>query len=148
MIASVVRFIGLASCALAFTAVAFAQPAALPGTKGSAVGDGWQASWLNLKPFVSFKRGDTLRITVGGSAENIVVRLLPADSDPSSPDGIEGDARKVPADKIVIVKLAGDRPTVKQISVHGGREAHGIPLGGNNGPVQLLSVTVERVKAD
>ena len=144
MNASLLRFVVRAACVLLLTASGLAQP--MPGSKGSAAGDGWQSSWLDLKPALGFKRGETLKITVQGPAENIVVRLLPADSDPGSPDGIEGDVRKVPADKVVVVKLAADRPGVKQISVHGGREAFGIPLGGNNGNVRLMSV--ERVKAD
>lgn len=112
----------------------------LPGTPGSAAGDRWQASWLDVNPPASFKKGETIKIKVGGNAENVLVRFLPADSDPSSSDGIEGKVRKVPSNGILEVKLERNHPSVKQISVHAGKEAWGTPLGGNNGIVKIISI--------
>lgn len=112
----------------------------LSGQTGSGSGAGWQASWLDLKPPLSFKKGETLRIKVEGTAENFMLRLLPANSQPSSSDGVEGQVRKVPASGTLDVKLERDHPTVKQISIHAGPEAWGKPLGANNGNVNLISV--------
>jgi hypothetical protein len=100
----------------------------------------WQSSWIDLKPGASFKKGETLRIKVEGNAENLLVRLLPATSQPSSSDGIEGGVRKVPANRTIDVRLERDHPNVKQISLHAGPEAWGSPLGPNNGNVTLVSV--------
>src|SRR5579863_2931913 len=123
---------------LLFAASAF--PEILPGTTGSAAGADWQASWLDLNPPITFKKGEILKIKVDGNAENVVVSLLPANSSYGSPDGIEGTVRKVPASKIVEVKLERDHPNVKQISVHAGRKAWSTPLGGNNGTIAVVSV--------
>jgi hypothetical protein len=112
----------------------------LSGQTGSGSGTGWQASWLDLKPPLSFKNGETLRIKLEGTAENFMLRLLPATSQPSSSDGLEGQVRKVPVSGTVDVKLERDHPTVKQISVHAGPEAWEKPLGPNNGNVKLISV--------
>jgi hypothetical protein len=123
---------------LVFVTLVAAEP--LVGTTDSAAGDRWQASWLDLKPPLSFKKGERLLIKVEGSAENVLVRFLPSGSSPSSSDGIEGSTRKVPVAKTLDVKIERDHPNVKQISVHGGREAWGRPLGGNNGDVRIISI--------
>lgn len=131
------------SIALVATLFLFATSAAaqsVQGTTGSAAGDEWQSSWLDIKPPISFKKGEVLRIKVDGDAENVLVRLLPAASRPSSSDGIEGGVRKVPASKIIEVKLDHDRPNINQISVHAGKKAWATPLGGNNGTVMVVSV--------
>jgi hypothetical protein len=136
------RSITLAATLLLFAASAVAQ--LVQGTTGSDAGgdggDSWQSSWLDIKPPISFKKGEILRIKVDGDAENVLVRLLPAASDSRSSDGIEGGVRKVPASKVIEVKLDGDRPNVKQISVHAGKKAWRNPLGGNNGSVTMVSV--------
>ncbi len=118
--------------------VAFAQT--LVGRTGSAAGDDWQSSWLDIKPSITFKNSETLRLKVEGDAENVVVRLLPEQSDPTSPDGIEGGVRKVPADRVLVITLTRDHLNVKQISVHAGRLAFDQSLGPKNGKARLTSV--------
>ena len=118
--------------------LAHADP--LVGKIGTASGDRWQSSWLDLKPTVSFVKGDELRITVEGNAENLIVRLLPRASHADSSDGIEGNVRNVPADGIIEVTLERNHPNVKQISIHAGKEAWGTPLGGNNGTARVVAV--------
>lgn len=132
------RSFALVASVFLFAASATAEP--VLGTTGSAAGDEWQSSWLDIKPPITFKKGEVLRIKVDGDAENVLVRLLPATSYPDSPDGIEGNVRKVPASKIVEVKLERDHPDVKQISVHAGKKAWTTQLGGNNGTVRVVSV--------
>ena len=119
-------------------AAASADP--LPGSTGGDSGDRWQASWLDVKPTVSFKKGETLKVKVEGDAENFLVRLLPSASPYSSSDGIEGKTRKMPANGVLEVKLERDHPNVKQVSLHAGKEAWGKPLGGNNGTIRLISI--------
>lgn len=136
------RSIALAATLFLFATSAVAQ--SVQGTTGSAAGgvggNSWQSSWLDIEPPISFKKGEILRIKVDGDAENVLVRLLPAASQPSSSDGIEGGVRKVPASKVIEVKLDRDRPNVKQISVHAGKKAWETPLGGNNGTVMVVGV--------
>lgn len=112
----------------------------LPGTPDSAAGELWQSSWLNINPPTNFNKGETIKIKVGGNAENVLVRFLPEGSAPSSSDGIEGKVRKVPSNRILELKLERNHPNVKQISVHAGKEAWGMPLGGNNGNVKIISI--------
>ena len=116
------------------------QAQALLGSTGSAAGDLWQSTWLDLKPSITFKKGEILRIRLEGDAENVLVRLLPEKSDPTSADGIEGDVRKVPANRTLVITLMRDHPNVKQISVHAGKEAFARPLGGNNGRTRIVSI--------
>ena len=77
----------------------------LSGATGNGSGSGWQSSWLDLKQNMSFKKDEVVRIKVEGTAENILVRFLPASSQPSSSDGIEGEVRKVPTNRTLDVKL-------------------------------------------
>ena len=139
--------IGLMALMLICAAPVSAEP--LVGTIGEAAGDRWQVSWFDLKTPMSFKKSERLLIKVEGDAENVLVRLLPSNSSPSSSDGIEGTTRKIPtgkgsAGKGLDVKLERDHPNVKQISVHAGKEAWGIPLGGNNGTVRIVSIDYSR----
>lgn len=125
-------------CATMLSKVAYSQ--ILPGHTGSAAGDNWQSSWLDIKPPISFKKGEIVKIKVEGSAENVLVRFLPEGSEPTMPDGIEGDVSKVPANRVLLITLTQDHPNIKQISVHAGREAFGRPLGANNGRIFIISV--------
>jgi hypothetical protein len=138
MIIDLRRSFALVASVFLFAASAAAEP--LLGTTGSTAGDEWQSSWLNIKPPITFKKGETLRIKVDGDAENVLVRLLPATSQEHSSDGIEGNVRKVPASRIVEIKLERDHPNIKQISVHAGKKAWTTPLGGNNGTVMVVSI--------
>lgn len=112
----------------------------IQGAPGEAGGERWQSSWLDLKPPMSFKKGEKLRLRLEGDAENVMIRLLPSASQPTSSDGVEGGVRKVPAKRILEITLERDHPSVRQISVHSGREAWERPLGGNNGKARLISV--------
>ena len=127
---------------LAF-AVAAVHAQTIAGKIGSASGSSWQSSWLDLTTPTSFRKGDKLVVTVEGTAENVLVRLLPAKDKerPDSPIGIEGRARKVPADKKLEVTLERDHPDVGQVSVHGGASAWSTPLGAKNGSVTIVSIS-------
>jgi hypothetical protein len=138
MITTSIRTVMLVIGALLVSSVASSQ--ALIGSTGSAAGDGWQSSWLEVKPPVSLRKGETLKVRLEGVAENVLIRLLPAGSPPESSDGIEGNVRKVPASGVLEITLLRDHPNVRQISAHAGREAWGRPLGGNNGSARIVSV--------
>lgn len=114
----------------------------LAGATGNFSGNGWQVTWLDLKKRTYLDQRHLLRIRLEGNAENVVVRLLPAESQPASADGVEGDVRKVPPNKILEIALSNVHPNVKQVSVHSGKRAFDIPLGANNGVAKLLSVEV------
>ncbi|MDH3210522.1 MAG: hypothetical protein OEL91_09125 [Burkholderiaceae bacterium] len=130
--------LGLLIVVSAFSFIATAQT--LEGRLGSAAGPGWQSSWLGLAEDVSFKKGERLIIQLDGDAEYVVVRLLAANSDPDSPEGIEGTSRTVPANRLLVVTLSRDRPAVEQVSVHAGAAAWDIALSQNNGKALIVSV--------
>jgi len=130
--------------AAAFLSAITASAQSIQGAPGEAAGERWQSSWLDLKPPMTFKRGEKLRLRLEGDAENVVIRLLPSGSQPTSADGVDGGVRKVPANRILEITLERDHPSVRQISVHSGREVWERPLGGNNGKARLISV--DRVK--
>jgi hypothetical protein len=123
---------------LALTAVAGAEQ--LTGKIGSGSGPDWQSSWIDLTKETNFRRGEKLKMTLRGSAENVVVRLLPSGAHPSSSDGIIGDVKKMPRDGVLQIQLPEEHLNVVQISVHGGPKAWDISLGSKNGPVTLVGV--------
>lgn len=114
----------------------------LAGATGSS--SQWGSGWLVLAPPVDFARGEHLKLLIGGSADKILVRLLPRGASPDASVGVIGVVN-VPKSRIVEVILPEDRKQVIQISVHGGPNPWGkFPLGGGNGPATIESA--ERVK--
>jgi hypothetical protein len=113
----------------------------LLGTPG--VSKRWGSGWVDLNKAVDLKKGDRLRLKIGGTAKKILVRLLSDLDRADEPEGIVGDTRSVPANRLVEVVLDADYLSVKQISVHGNPRAWSWSLGGDNGPATLESV--ERV---
>jgi hypothetical protein len=106
----------------------------------------WGSGWLDLDPPVNFAKGDQLKLTVGGTASKILVRLLPDGGDRDTPDGVVGGPVIVPSSRTVNITLPGERKKVVEISVHGGPKPWDkYDLGAHNGPATLKSV--ERMKA-
>jgi hypothetical protein len=104
----------------------------------------WGVGWIELNKDTDFKKGEKLRLKVGGTATKILVRLLSDLSQDDDPVGIEGGVHDVPQDRVVEVVLSADYFGVKEISVHGNPEAWSWSLGKDNGPATLESV--ERVQ--
>lgn len=104
----------------------------------------WSSAWLNLESETNFNEGDTLRLTLGGNASTILVRLLPKGSSPDDPVGILG-TYPVPRDGILDVKLPKTYLGVVQISIHGGSNPWGkYPLGVNNGAPMIRKIELIR----
>lgn len=111
----------------------------LPGSIGQSTQ--WQSGWIDLSTMTDFKAGETLALSIGGTAKNIIVRLLSKGVAPDTPSGVDGGVVAVPEDRIVKIKLKEDHKNVIQISVHGGPNPWGLfPLGGGNGPATLQRV--------
>ena len=91
----------------------------------------WGSGWIDLRGPIELYPGDKLRLFIGGAAERILVRLLRQDQFPDSSANIVGNFR-VPEDRIVEIELARRYARIVQISVHGEREAWGVPLGADN----------------
>ena len=105
----------------------------------------WGSGWLDLATITDFAAGDLLRLRIGGTANKILVRLLPEGKFPDSSVGILGDPVTVPENQIVEVVLNKDRKGVIQISVHGGPNPWGkFPLGGGNGPATIEAAELVR----
>jgi hypothetical protein len=100
----------------------------------------WGAGWLDLAPPCNFVKGERLELLIGGTAEKIIVRLLPKGAPPDTSAGVVGGAVNVPKSRIVEITLKRDCKEVVQISVHGGANPWGkFPLGGGNGPATIES---------
>jgi hypothetical protein len=98
----------------------------------------WGSGWLDLATVTDFAAGDRLKLTIGGTAEKILVRLLAKGQSPDSSSGIIGGAVSVRQNRVVEVELQTDRTKIIQISVHGGSNPWGrYPLGGGNGPATI-----------
>ncbi len=116
----------------------------LPGRITSLSSDGW----IDLKEITDLKRGDELKLTIGGTAKTVIVRLLPVGHEFKEPykivgkfDVLRSRDRAAPYDAVgtLSIKLDEDIPKVKLISVHGGKVAFIWSLGETNGPATLLS---------
>ena len=108
----------------------------LSGVAGSS--NRWGSGWIDLDDTMDFKKGDRLRLTIGGTANKIKVRLLPRGRSPDSTAGILPGDVSVPQNRTVEVELDSDHLRISQISVHGGPNPWGaFPLGGGNGPAIL-----------
>jgi|GEM_PF-2716847 len=98
----------------------------------------WGSGWIDLARVTDFRQGDRIKLTIGGSAEKIGVRLLPRGASPDTPTGLEACPVDVPADGLVTIVLKQDHQNIVQMSVHGGPNPWGIcPLGEENGPATL-----------
>ena len=105
----------------------------------------WGSGWLDLTTPTDFLNGDRIRITVGGSATKVLVRLLSKGQSPDTSAGRIGGTITVPEDRIIEVTLKYDRKEIIQVSVHGGPNPWNIPLGGGNGPATLEEAEVIRI---
>ena len=121
-------------------ASAYAEP--LQGSIDQASGTNWQSSYMDLNSPRDFKRGERLRIKLQGTAEWVLVRLLPQDGKADKPTGLVGEKMRVPPGGELEVTLQTDHPKVKQVSVHAGKEAWGKLLGTKNGDAQIVSIHV------
>lgn len=104
----------------------------LSGVIGSSLQ--WKSSWIDLDEPHNFKNGETVRISLGGNAKAVIVRLLSIKDDPNSPAGVVGRPVIIDENGVVIVKLDNDYNAIKQISVHGGENPWGVyPMAPGNG---------------
>jgi len=105
----------------------------------------WGTGWLDLVTITNFSAGDTLRLKIGGTADKVIVRLLPEGRFPDSSVGIVGSPITVQDSRFIEVVLKKDRKNIIQISVHGGPNPWGkFPLGGGNGPATVVSADLIR----
>ncbi|MBN1573111.1 MAG: hypothetical protein JW984_07945 [Deltaproteobacteria bacterium] len=95
------------------------------------------SGWCDLKPPINLAEETCLKLTIGGTATKVLVRLLKGGEDPNSAVGLIGDPITVPSNRIIIVKLKKAYLNVVQVSVHGNPSPFGIDLGINNGPARL-----------
>jgi len=105
----------------------------------------WGSAWIDLASPVDLEKGEKLRIKLGGSAEKVLVRLLPKGASPDADTGIVGGPISVAQGRIIEIIVLEPKRQIVQITVHGGPNPWGrYPLGAANGPVTV--VWAERVK--
>jgi len=101
----------------------------------------WRSGWCDFPSPVDFKKGERLRLAIGGSATKVIVRLLPKGADPNTPIGVIPAPYTVPQSRFIELVVPNDAATVEQISVHGGPSPWDqYPLGAGNGPATLTGV--------
>ena len=105
----------------------------------------WGSGWLDLDTPTDFRKGDVLRLSIGGTAQKVLVRLLPQGRPPGSSTGILGGTISVPQNRVVEVTISSDRKGIIQISVHGGSNPWGkFSLGWDNGSATIESAELIR----
>jgi len=105
----------------------------------------WGSGWLDLETPTDFEKGDVLRLSIGGKAQKVLVRLLPQGRPPDSSTGILRRAIPVPNNRVVEVTISSDRKDIIQISVHGGSNPWGkFSLGPDNGSATIESAELIR----
>lgn len=101
--------------------------------------------WIDLGQSMHFKSGDRLLIRLGGTARQVLVRLLPAGQSASRCIGVVGGVVEVPASRILDIQLRTAHKNIVQVSVHGGPNPWGLyPMGGGNGIATVESIEVLR----
>ena len=137
------RTLGVVAGTILIALAAIAQTAeGLRGTTGK--DPRWYSGWLDLASVTNFAKGDQLRLSIGGSATKVVIRLL---DDPRKADSAEGviGVFSVGSDRIVRITLDIDYKGIQQISAHGGPSPWNLyDLGGGNGPATLTAAQVIR----
>ncbi len=107
--------------------------------------DRWGSGWIDLDTATEFRKGEKLRLKVGGTASKILVRLLAEGQSPDSTSGVIQTAISVPQNRTVVVELQKNYSRIVQVSVHGGPNPWGtFPLGKENGPASLQSLELIR----
>lgn len=140
---SIARMASALLAGVTFSAAVAVKAESFTGVIGSSAE--WGSAWMNLAPAVDFKTGDKLRVTIGGTAKKVVVRLLPKGQSPDTSVGVVGRPVDVSHTKFVVVSLPEDRKQIVQISVHGGPNPwNEFDLGADNGPATIKAV--ERIK--
>jgi hypothetical protein len=104
----------------------------------------WYSGWLDLPSATNFAKGDQLRLSIGGSAKKVAIRLLDDPRKADSADGVIG-VFDVGSDRIVRITLDIDYKGIQQISVHGGPSPWNLfDLGGGNGAATLTAAQLIR----
>ncbi len=110
----------------------------IPGRIG--ISPQWKSGWIDLDNVQDFHAGETIELEVGGSASQILVRLLAKGDDPNLVSPSSWDL-EVPEDRLVKIEFQNKYPDIEQISVHGGPNPFGVyQFDENNG-----SATLEKV---
>lgn len=105
----------------------------------------WKSAWIDFDKPMNFRRGDRLRISLGGNASKVIVRLLSVREDANSPAGVVGRPMSVDLNGEVVVELHNDYTGIKQISVHGGENPWGVyPMQPGNGAPVIQHVYLNR----
>lgn len=99
--------------------------------------DQWGSGWCDIQPPMNLVDGSCIKLSIGGTANKVLVRVLRDGENPNVAIGLLGDPLSVPKDRKIIIKLGRTYSNVVQISVHGGRKPWNISLGNNNGPAKL-----------
>jgi hypothetical protein len=99
------------------------------------------SGWCDFDTPVAFKKGERLRLAVGGTARKIILRLLPKGADPNTTTGVIPTPFTIPSDRFLVVTVPYDVSATVQISVHGGQNPWGqYSLGAGNGPATISGV--------
>lgn len=96
------------------------------------------SGWCEFTNAVDLKKGERIRLAVGGAAQRVIVRLLPKGADPTTTVGVIPTVMTVPTTRFLEITLPYDAPLTIQISVHGGASPwNQYPLGPNNGAATI-----------
>lgn len=102
------------------------------------------SGWITFNHPKDLKAGSKLELFIGGSAEKVIVRLLPEGKSPDFPVGVLPEIFVVPDNRLLSVVLKENHAAVTHVSVHGGPNPWGkFPLGENNGPATLERISVK-----
>lgn len=102
------------------------------------------SGWITFDPPKDLQAGNMLELFIGGSAQKVIVRLLPEGKSPDFPTGVLPEIFVVPDNRLLSVVLKENHPAVSHVSVHGGPNPWGkFPLGENNGPATLERISVK-----
>jgi hypothetical protein len=101
----------------------------------------WGSGSCSLKPAITLNKGQCVRVTVGGTAKQVILRVIRAGENPGKENTFLGEKVTLGPGRMVVVEVPKDLDKVKTINVHGGKRAWSVVFDEGNGPA-----TVEQVE--
>jgi serine/threonine protein kinase len=89
------------------------------GTIGADVEIG--SGWMDFGNPIQLPKGTKLRLTLGGDAECVAIRLLEASVSPDMNTGVVHEEKGLPSNRVIDFVIGADYENVIQLSVHGRR---------------------------
>lgn len=128
--------------AVLFSGALLAPPAALAETLDCKLSSSakWGSGSCDLKPSVTLREGMCVRVRVGGTASQVILRATRSGESMAKENTFLGETVTLGDDRVVVAEVPKTLDKVRTISVHGGKRAWRVEFRHGNGPATAESV--------